>query len=141
MRAVKVALADALRDDPAVSALVPSAQVFAVERATVPSLPSIEVIAVTSSRVGDGPMVRHELSVECTVSSPAEDTADELLDGIVAAVRARLATSETTFDPINLASGERALVALGGTRWSISASSTSSVIRGAAITLSVEVAE
>ena len=68
MRATKVAIADALRDDPAVSALVPSAQVFAVERATVPSCRSIEVIAVTSERVGDGPMVKHELAVECTVS-------------------------------------------------------------------------
>ena len=141
MRATKVAIADALRADPAVSALVPSAQVFAVERATVPSLPSIEVIAVTSERVGDGPMVRHELSIEVTVSHQGEDEADALLDAIVAVVRGRLATSETTFDPINLASGERALVALGGTRWSISASSTSSVIRGAAITLSVEVGE
>ena len=99
------------------------------------------MIAVTSSRVGDGPMVRHELASSHGDPSPTEDEADELLDGIVAAVRARLATSETTVDPINLASGERALVALGGTRWSISASSTSSVIRGAAIALSVEVAE
>ena len=114
MRAVKQALAAALRADTAVSALVPVGQVFACERATVPSLPAVELVGVSSERVGDGPMVRHELSVECTVSSPAEDTADELLDGIVAAVRARLATSETTFDPINLASGERALVALGG---------------------------
>ena len=140
MRATKTAIADALRDDPAVSALVPVGQVFACERATVPSLPAVELVGVSSERVGDGPMVRHALSVEVTVSTD-RGRADELLDSIVAAVRARLAASETTFDPINLASGERALVALGGTRWSISAQSTSSVIRGAAITLAVEVAE
>ena len=113
MRATKVAIADALRDDPAVSALVPSAQVFACERAVVPSLPAVELVGVSSERVGDGPMVRHEIyPSSVTVSSPTEDGCDELLDSIIRATRARLATSETTFDPINLASGERALVAL-----------------------------
>ena len=141
MRAVKQALAAALRADPAVAALVPATSVYACERATVPTLPAVEVIAVTSSRVGDGPMVKHELSIEVTVSSPAEDTADELLDAIVAVVRGRLAASEDSTRPIPLASGERALVALHGTKWSISAQSTSSVVRGAAITLAVEAAE
>lgn len=141
MRAVKVAIAGALRADTAVAALVPATSVYATERAVIPSLPAVEVIAVTSSRVGDGPMVRHELSLEVTVSHATEDGADELLDSIIRATRARLAASERTVDPINLASGERALVALGGTSWSISASSTSSVVRGAAISLSVEVGE
>ena len=141
MRAVKVALADALRADPAVALLVPATSVYATERATVPTLPAVEVIAVTSERVGDGPMVKHELAVECTVSHPTEDGADELLDSMTRAVRARLAASETTVDPINLASGEAALCVLGGTRWSISAQSTSSVIRGSAVALSVQVSE
>ena len=141
MRAVKQALAAALRADTAVAALVPSAQVFAVERAVVPVLPAVELVGVSSERVGDGPMVRHELSVECTVSHQTEDGADSLLDAIVAVVRGRLAASEDSTRPIPLASGERALVALGGTRWSISAQSTSTVIRGAAITLAVEAAE
>ena len=68
MRPTKLAIADALGTDPAVAELVPDAQVFAVERATVPALPSIEVIGITSERVGDGPMVKHELSIEVTVS-------------------------------------------------------------------------
>ena len=141
VRSTKVAIAEALRTDGAVAALVPAAHVFAVERATVPSLPSIEVIAVTSERVGDGPMVRHELQIEVTVSHQSEDGADLALDDIVRAVRARLAASERTVDPIDLASGEGALCVLGATRWSISASSTSSVIRGAAVSLSVQVSE
>ena len=141
MRATKVAIAGALRADPAVAALVPVGQIYSVERAVVPTLPSIEVIAVTSERVGDGPMVRHSLSIEVTVSHQGEDEADALLDAIVAVVRGRLATSEDSTRPIPLASGERALVALHGTKWSISAQSTSSVVRGAAITLAVEAAE
>ena len=90
MRAAKLALAAALRTDTAVAALVPAGQVFAVERATVPTLPSIEVIGVSSERVDTGPLVRHELSIEVTVTHPTEDGADELLDGIVTAVRRRL---------------------------------------------------
>ena len=50
MRAVKVAIADALRDDPAVSALVPSAQVFASNARRFRACRPIEVIAVTSAR-------------------------------------------------------------------------------------------
>ena len=73
MRPTKLAIADALRTDPAVGELVPAAQIFSVERATadrgvpaaqifsveratVPTLPSIEVFGVTSERVGDGPL-------------------------------------------------------------------------------------
>ena len=141
MRAVKVALADALRADPAVALLVPATSVYATERATVPTLPAVEVIAVTSERVGDGPMVKHELAVECTVSHPTEDGCDELLDGVVRAVRARLSDAEHSAHPIALSTGEAALVVLQATRWSISASSTSSVIRGASIALAVQVSE
>ena len=83
VRATKQAIAEALRIDPAVSELVPAAQVFAVERATLPTLPSIELVGVSSERVDTGPLVKHELSVQCTVSHPTEDGADELLDSIV----------------------------------------------------------
>ena len=86
-------------------------------------------------------MVRHELSVEVTVSHATEDGADELLDGIVRAVRQRIGAAEHQTAPIALASGEGCLAVLAGTRWSVSASDASSVIRGAAISLSVEVAE
>ena len=141
MRAAKTAIAAALRTDAAVSELVPPAQIYAVERATLPTLPAVEVIALSSERVDDGPLVRHELSVEVTVSHATEDGADELLAGIVRAVRQRIGAAEHQIAPIALASGEGALCVLGGTRWSISASDASSVIRGAAVALSVEVAE
>ena len=65
MRATKRALAEALRTDAAV--LVPPAQIYAVERATVPVLPSIEVIGISTERVDSGPMARHEMSCEITV--------------------------------------------------------------------------
>ena len=141
MRPVKVAIAEALRIDPAVSELVAPTQIYAVERSTIPLLPSVEIIGVTSERVGDGPMVRHALSCEITVGSATEDKADGLLDGIVRAVRARLRDAEHSTRPIALASGEGCLCVLGGTRWSISAANASSVIRGAAIAVSVEVSE
>ena len=141
MRASKVAIADALHTDPTVAALVPAAQVFAVERATLPTLPSIEVIGISSERVDTGPMVKHELSVQCTVSHPTEDGADERLDSIVAAVRRRLLDAENTERPITLASGEGLLVVVHGTLWSISAADASSVIRGASVSLSVVVSE
>ena len=141
VRPVKVAIAAALAADDAVSELVPAAQVFAAERATIPTLPSIELIGVTSERVGSGPMTKHEMSCEITVSHPTEDGADAALDAIVRATRARLGASEDSTRPIALASGEGCLVVLAGTRWSLSASDASSVIRGAAISLSVEVAE
>ena len=141
MRATRQALAAALAADDAVSELVPAAQVFEVERATVPTLPSIELIGVTSERVNDGPMVRHELSCEITVSHATEDGADGLLDGIVRAVRQRVIDAEHSTRPIDLASGEGCLCVLGGTRWSISAANTSGVIRGASVSVHVEVAE
>ena len=115
------------------SALVPATSVYAVERATLPTLPAIEVIAVATERVEDGPMVRHELSVEVTVSHATEDGADAALDAIVRAVRQRLDAAERQLPEIALASGEGCLVVLGGTRWSVSASGTSTVIRGAAV--------
>ena len=95
MRATKVAIAAAIAADAAVSELVPAAQVFAVERATVPTLPAIELVGVTSSRVGDGPMIRHLLSIEVTVSHSTENGADELLDGAVRAVRRRLGAARS----------------------------------------------
>ena len=94
MRATKIAIADALRTDPAVSDLVPAAQVFAVERATLPTLPSIELVGVSSERIGNGPMIRHAINVEVTASDPTEDGADLALDAIVRAVRQRLGAAE-----------------------------------------------
>ena len=141
MRATKVAISEALRSDNNVTKLVPPAQIYGVELATLPTLPAIEVIGLSSERVGDGPMVQHELSVECTVSHPSEDGCDELLDAIVRAVRQRIDAAERQVPPIALASGEGALCVLAGTRWSISAANASSVIRGAAIAVSVEVSE
>ena len=94
MRPVKVAIATALAADDAVSALVPAAQIYATERATLPTLPAVEVIAVSSERVDDGPLVRHALSVEVTVSHATEDGADALLDDAVRAVRQRIDAAE-----------------------------------------------
>ena len=99
VRATKLAIAAALAADTAVSNLVPAAQVFAVERAVIPTLPAVEIIGVSSERIGDGPMIKHEVSVEITVSHPSEDGADELLDSIVAAIRARLSASENSTRP------------------------------------------
>ena len=55
MRAtVKTAIAAALRtDDGGVCKLVPREQIYAVERATIPVLPSIEMVGVSSERVDD----------------------------------------------------------------------------------------
>lgn len=141
MRAVKLALAQAFRDDAAVAALVPGAQIFATERATIPALPAIELIGVSSERVGDGPMAKHELSIELTCSHSTEDGADEALSGIVRAVRRRLGDAEAGVDPIGLPTREGVLVVLGGVRWSVSASGGSGVIRGASVSLAVEVSE
>ena len=137
MRATKTAIAEALRTDAAVSELVPDAQIFATERSTLPILPAVEVIAVSTERVDDGPMVKHELSIEVTVAHATEDGADELLDAIVRAVRQRLDAAERQLPEISLASGEGALCVLHGTRWSVSAANTSGIVRGAAISLSV----
>ena len=141
MRATKTAIAEALRSATAVSALVPRTSVYAVEQSTVPTLPSIEVIGVSSERVDEGPMIRHELSIECTVSHQTENGADELLDAVVRAVRQRLDAAERSVAPITQEGGEGCLVVLAGTRWSISAANTAGVVRGAAIAVSVEVSE
>ena len=133
MRATKTAIAEALRTDAAVSELVPATSVYATERATLPTLPAIEVIAVSTERVEDGPMVRHELSIEVTVSHATEDGADEALDDVVRAVRQRLDAAERQFPEIALASGEGCLVVLAGTRWSVSASAASGIVRGASV--------
>ena len=101
MRDAKLAIATALRSDTAVTERVPAWQIFAVERATLPTLPSIEVIGVSSERVDTGPLVRHSMAVEVTVSHPTEDGADELLDGIVTAVRRRLLDAERSDAPIS----------------------------------------
>ena len=100
MRATKTAIAAALRSDNNVTKLVPREQIYAVERATLPTLPAVEVIALSSERVDTGPMLRHELSCEITVASATEDGADELLDGIVRAVRARLRDAEHSTRPM-----------------------------------------
>ena len=121
MRPVKVAIAEALRTDAAVSELVPRTSVYATERATIPQLPSVEVVGVSSERVDTGPLIRHELSIEVTVSHPTEDAADELLDAVVMAVRQRLDAAERQLPPIALESGEGCLCVLAGTRWSVSA--------------------
>ena len=141
MRATRRALADALRVSDAVTRLVPPAQIYAVERSTIPTLPSVEVIGLTSERVGDGPLVRHEVAIEVTVRHPAEDAADEALDAIVLAVWERVGAAERDLMPIALASGEGVRPVLGSTRWSINAADQSSIVRGASIALSVEVAE
>ena len=134
MRATKQAVAEALRTDAAVKELVPATSVYAVERATLPTLPAVEVIAVSSERVGDGPMVKHELSIEVTAAHSTEDGCDVLLDAIVTAIRQRLDAAERQLPPLD---DEGALCELHGTRWSVSASSASGIVRGAAISLSV----
>ena len=142
MRVTKTAIAAALAADDAVSALVPVTSIYAVERATLPTLPAVEVIGLSSERVDAGPLVRHALSVEITASHQTEDGCDELLDAIVRAVRQRLDAAERQLPPIALAeSGEGCLCVLAATRWSISAGNASSVIRGAAIAVSVAVSE
>ena len=120
VRAVKLALAQAFRDDAVVAALVPGAQIFAVERATLPALPAVEVIGISSERVGNGPMIRHESERSRRRSRIRPKTAsDEQLDAIVRAVRRRLGDAATSERPIALESREGVLVALGGlSRWS-----------------------
>ena len=137
MRKSKVAIASALAADAAVSEHVPASQVFAVERSTIPQLPAIEVIGLSSERADSGPLLVHELSVEVTVSSASEDAADELLNSIVGAVRARLSDAEQGGQPIALPTRETVVVELKGTRWSVSGSAASGVVRGASVALSV----
>ena len=133
MRQAKQAIAAALAADSAVLSLVPPSQVYAVERAVLPTLPAIEIVGL-SSEVDAWPMERHELSIEVTVSHATEDGADLALDAIVAAVRARLFDAEQGERPID---GAGLTVALKGTRWSTSASGASGVVRGASVAVSV----
>ena len=140
MRATKVAIAAALAADTAVSDLVPVSQIYAVERATIPALPSIELIGVTSERQATA-LVRHEIQVEITVAATTEDAADETLDAIVKAIRGRLSAAENGISPVTLAGGANAVVVVQSVRWSISASDKASVIRGASIAVSAEGAE
>ena len=86
-------------------------------------------------------MIRHALTIEVTASHQSEDGADALVDSIVRAVRLRLADAAYGGRPISLAGGENVLVVLEATRWSVSASDASSVIRGASVALSVEASE
>ena len=141
VRATKLAIAAAFAADTRVSDLVPVSQIYAVERATLPTLPSIELVGVSSERIGDGPMVRHSMSIEITASDPTEDGADETLDSIVAAVRARLSDAADSTRPMSLASGAGVLVELQGSRWSVSAADASSVIRGASVSVTAAVGE
>ena len=133
----KVAIRDAFASEHAITTLVPSSQIHATEKATLPSLPSVELISVTSERQETGPLLRHSLSIEVTVSHVSEDGADELLTSIVQVLRRRLLDAETGERPIVLEDDTVALVELQGTRWSVSGGSTTGVIRGAAIALAV----
>ena len=137
VRSSKAAIAAAFADEFAITTLVPGTQIHAVEKATLPVLPSIELVGVTSERQESGPLLRHQLSIEVTVSHTSEDGADTLLDAIVGAVRRRLLDAETGGKPIVLPDGAVALVELQATRWSVSAGGPSSVIRGAAIGVAV----
>ena len=141
LRATKLAIAMALKSDKAIAALIPAAQIFSVERSTIPVLPAVELVGVTSEGVGDGPTIRHLLSVEITVAHSGEDAADELLAGLVLATRRRLGAAEHGRDPIALAGGGGILIELRETRWSISATASAGVIRGAAVAVAAVVVE
>ena len=106
MRSAKLAIVRALV--PALGRLVPEPSVYAVERATLPTTPVAEVICTSSERT-ERPLIRHDLSVEITVSSTSEDEADISLDRIVTAVRGRLSAAEAESDPIVLPDGSTAL--------------------------------
>ena len=137
MRAIKLAVAKALATDDAVALLVPAMSIYATERAVLPTLPAVEIVAVSSERT-ERPLIRHVLSVEITAAHQTEDGADELLDAIVLAVRQRLSVAEAESDPIVLPDGSVALVELQGVRWSTSATDNkASIVRGAAIGLAV----
>ena len=141
VRAAKQAIADALRATLAYEH-VPASQVHAVERATLPNLPSVEVIGLTSSPQEIGPLIRHELSIELTVSAATEDGADEQLDSLVTAVRRRLLAASRQDEVIPMGDDAIALVTLGETRWSTSAASgAAGVIRASAIGVTVEADE
>ena len=134
MRAARLAIAQALRETRHVTALVDATSIHAVELATLPTLPSIEVIAISSETADQ--VQRHELAIEVTVSNVTEDEADAHLDAIVEAVRLRLLDSYVEL-PISTLAGETVLADLGGVRWSTSATGTNGIIRGASISLTV----
>ena len=140
VRSSKLAIAAAFAADPVVSLLVPAAQIFSVERATIPKLPSVEIIGISSERQSNA-LIRHAIQVEVTVSATAEDAADEALDGIVRAIRRRLSAAENSIEPISLAGGVNAVVSLASTRWSVSATASSGTIRGASVAVTVEASE
>ena len=135
MRRTKQSLAAALRDDHVLTELVSPSSIHAVERASIPTLPAVEIIAV-SSEAADY-LVRHELALEVTVSHATEDKADEALNAIVAAIRGRLLRAQSSLDPIADDTGSTVTVELGGTRWSVSAKGSGGVIRGASVAVTV----
>ena len=135
MRATKQALATAFREDPALAELVPPGSIHAVERASIPTLPAVEIIAVSSEATEY--LVRHEIALEVTVSHATEDAADEALNAIVAALRGRLLRAQSSLDPIADDTGSALTVDLGGTRWSVSAKGSGGVLRGASVAVTV----
>ena len=139
MRASKVAIAAALRTDSNIDVF--STSIYAVERSVLPKLPSIEIIGVSSERVGNGPLARHTMRIEVTVGGQSEDDIDDRLDELVGAVRRRLDAAEQGIDPVVLADGQNAIIELGGSAWSVSAPGGGGVIRGASISLTCEVNE
>ena len=135
MRRTKQALAAALRGDPVLTELVPPGSIHAVERASIPTLPAVEIIAVSSEATEY--LLRHELALEVTVSHTTEDAADEALNAIVAALRGRLLAAQSSLDPIADDTGSTVTVDLGGTRWSVSAKGSGGVLRGASVAVTV----
>ena len=135
MRQARLAIARALADDAAVSELVSEASIYAVERATLPVTPCIEVIGIRSE--ASDYLAKHEASIEVTVTHATPVGADELLAAIVSAVRGRLLHAQSTTGPIALPSGARLSVEVGDTRWSVSVAGKGGVNRGAAVAVTV----
>ena len=135
-----MAIAAALAEDAAVSALVPDEQVYAVERATFcrrsPPSKSIGL----SSEVDAWPLVRHELSIECTVSHAVRGRGRRAARCHRAGRTRPPVRRGARRDPIDLPTRAGLTVALKGTRWSTSASGASGVVRGASVAVSVLVA-
>ena len=135
MRTVKVAIAKAL------AAAVETVPVYAVERATLPTLPAVEVIGLTTKLQESGPLYRHLLAIEITASAATEDAADERLDDLAGSVCGRLMAAARRDDPILMPGDSIALVTVGDTRWSRSGRGASGVVRGVAIAVTVEADE
>ena len=142
VRPVKVAIAAALAVRRGVSELVPPAS-----RSTRSNAPRFRPLPSYRSDRRVKRARRYRPDGEAFAirrvhgESSVRGRADELLDGIVRATRARLGASEDSTRPIALASGKGVLVVLGGTRWSISASGASGVIRGASVSFEAVVSE